>query len=239
MRGELEAIGLPADLVQIIPSPVTKDSTEALMRACDLVVVTGSQDNVRRAYSSGTPAIGVGAGNVPVMIDETADLDAAAAKIRDSKIFDNSTSCSPRTRWSSWTRSTTKRSPPWNGPGLSVHASGEAAHRRAAVGARQAQPGFDRQGRRRSGARLRPAAGGKRKAVLPRRGGGDRRGAPFSGEKLALVLTVYRAKDFADAKRTVERFSTTRARAIPAASTPPTWPEPGNSPKTSTWCAYW
>ncbi len=49
MRAELEAIGLPADLVQIIPSPVTKDSTEAMMRACDLVVVTGSQDNVRRA----------------------------------------------------------------------------------------------------------------------------------------------------------------------------------------------
>ena len=94
MRAELDAIGLPANLVQIIPAPVTKDSTEAMMRACDLVVVTGSQDNVRRAYSSGTPAIGVGAGNVPVMIDETADLDAAAARIRDSKIFDNSTSCS-------------------------------------------------------------------------------------------------------------------------------------------------
>ncbi len=94
MRAELEAVGLPADLVQILPSPVTKDSTEALMRAADLVVVTGSQDNVRRAYSSGTPAIGVGVGNVPVMIDASADLDDAAAKICASKIFDNSTSCS-------------------------------------------------------------------------------------------------------------------------------------------------
>ncbi len=78
MRQELEAIGLPADLVQILPKPVTKESTEELMRAADLVVVTGSQDNVRRAYSSGTPAIGVGAGNVPVMIDESADLADAA-----------------------------------------------------------------------------------------------------------------------------------------------------------------
>src|SRR5919202_6771529 len=49
MRAELEKIGLPADLVQVLPAPVTKDSTQALMEAVDLVVVTGSQDNVRRA----------------------------------------------------------------------------------------------------------------------------------------------------------------------------------------------
>ncbi len=94
MRAELEAIGLPADLVQMLPQPITKELTEELMRAADLVVVTGSQDNVRRAYSSGTPAIGVGVGNVPVMIDESADLADAAQKICASKIFDNSTSCS-------------------------------------------------------------------------------------------------------------------------------------------------
>ena len=54
--------------------------TQALMQAADLVVATGSQDNVRRAYSSGTPAIGVGTGNVPVIVDETADLVDAAKK---------------------------------------------------------------------------------------------------------------------------------------------------------------
>ena len=58
MRAELEKVGLPEDLVQILPPPVTKDVTDALMKAADLVVVTGSQDNVRRAYMSGTPAIG-------------------------------------------------------------------------------------------------------------------------------------------------------------------------------------
>lgn len=94
MRAELEKIGLPADLVQVLPAPVNKQLTQELMNQCDLVVVTGSQNNVRRAYSSGTPAIGVGAGNVPVIIDETADFDDAAAKICQSKIFDNSTSCS-------------------------------------------------------------------------------------------------------------------------------------------------
>ena len=61
MRAELEKIGLPADLVQVLPQPVNKALTQTLMEAADLVVVTGSQNNVRRAYSSGTPAIGVGA----------------------------------------------------------------------------------------------------------------------------------------------------------------------------------
>ncbi|HEX9703230.1 MAG TPA: aldehyde dehydrogenase family protein, partial [Rhodospirillales bacterium] len=94
MRQELQKIGLPADLVQVLPAPVDKALTQALMEAADLVVVTGSQNNVRRAYSSGTPAIGVGAGNVPVIIDSSADLKDAAEKITKSKIFDNSTSCS-------------------------------------------------------------------------------------------------------------------------------------------------
>ena len=97
MRAELVKAGHPADLVQILPSPISKDMTQALMNQCDLAVVTGSQNNVKRAMQSGTVAIGVGAGNVPVIIDSTADLDDAAEKITASKIFDNSTSCSSRT----------------------------------------------------------------------------------------------------------------------------------------------
>ena len=64
------------------------------MERVDLLVVTGSRSNVRSAYSSGTPAIGVGTGNVSVIVDETADLDAAASRITESKSFDNATSCS-------------------------------------------------------------------------------------------------------------------------------------------------
>ena len=59
-----------------------------------MLVVTGSQSNVRSAYSSGTPALGVGMGNVVTIIDETANLDDAAQKISRSKCFDNATSCS-------------------------------------------------------------------------------------------------------------------------------------------------
>jgi sulfoacetaldehyde dehydrogenase len=94
MRAALVKVGAPADLVQILPHPVSRNLTRLLMEQADLIVATGSQNNVRAAYSSGTPAIGVGAGNVPVIVDSSADLADAAQKICASKTFDNSTSCS-------------------------------------------------------------------------------------------------------------------------------------------------
>ncbi len=94
IHAEFDKAGLEHDLVQMIPAPVSKVKAQRLMETADLLVVTGSQDNVRRAYSSGTPAIGVGAGNVTVIVDETANLADAASKIAASKCFDNATSCS-------------------------------------------------------------------------------------------------------------------------------------------------
>lgn len=94
MQSALKQVGAPECLVQKLPSPVNKLMTGELMQQADLVVVTGSQNNVRAAMTSGTPAIGVGAGNVPSIVDESADLEAAAAKIIASKQFDNATSCS-------------------------------------------------------------------------------------------------------------------------------------------------
>ena len=91
---EFNRIGLDHDLVQIIPNPPSKEKTARLMQGVDMLVVTGSQNNVRSAYSSGTPALGVGMGNVVTIIDETANLDDAAQKISRSKCFDNATSCS-------------------------------------------------------------------------------------------------------------------------------------------------
>ncbi len=90
----LLSLGHPEHLIQKLPTPVSKYDTQELMQLVDLVVVTGSQNNVRAAYSSGTPAIGVGAGNVSSVIDETADIISAAQKITASKTFDNATSCS-------------------------------------------------------------------------------------------------------------------------------------------------
>ena len=91
---QLDQVHAPRDLVQMLPFPITKDSTNELMRLSDLVVATGSQANIRAAYTCGTPAFGVGAGNVLVIIDEHADVAGAANKILQSKTFDNATSCS-------------------------------------------------------------------------------------------------------------------------------------------------
>lgn len=94
MQVELKRVGAPLDLVQHLPSPISKQATQAMMQEVDLVVATGSQNNVRAAYASGTPAIGVGAGNVVSIVDESADINSAAEKIVISKSFDNATSCS-------------------------------------------------------------------------------------------------------------------------------------------------
>ncbi len=94
IHAEFDKVGLDRDLVQMIPAPGSKAKTQALMEGCDKVICTGSQNNVHRAQTCGTPAVAVGAGNVTVIVDDSADLGDAARKIRASKTFDNATSCS-------------------------------------------------------------------------------------------------------------------------------------------------
>ncbi|WP_432407863.1 acylating sulfoacetaldehyde dehydrogenase [Wukongibacter sp. M2B1] len=93
MREALKKYGAPEDLLIAIEEPTMEASGE-LMKQCDLVVATGGSGMVKAAYSSGTPAYGVGAGNAVVVVDETADLKEAANKIMLSKTFDYATSCS-------------------------------------------------------------------------------------------------------------------------------------------------
>jgi sulfoacetaldehyde dehydrogenase len=93
MRQGLKKVGAPQDLIQWIAEPSVELSQE-LMRQVDLVLATGGGAMVKAAYSSGTPAYGVGAGNPVVIVADDADLDDAAAKIKLSKTFDHATSCS-------------------------------------------------------------------------------------------------------------------------------------------------
>lgn len=93
MRAALEKMGAPADLVQGIDIP-SLELTNELMKQCDLILATGGPAMVKSAYSSGTPAYGVGAGNAVITVDETANLDEAAEKIRISKTLDLAASCS-------------------------------------------------------------------------------------------------------------------------------------------------
>ncbi|QBJ96625.1 aldehyde dehydrogenase family protein [Rhodococcus sp. ABRD24] len=88
------AAGAPDGIVQVLEEP-SIPLVEALMadERTDVIVATGGTGVVRAAYSSGNPALGVGPGNVPVLVDATADVRAAARRIVESKAFDNSVLC--------------------------------------------------------------------------------------------------------------------------------------------------
>ena len=93
MRDGLKKVGAPLNLIQTIEEP-SIDFAKELMSKVDLVIATGGSPMVKSAYSSGTPAYGVGAGNAVVIVDETANLREAAENIFKGKTFDNATSCS-------------------------------------------------------------------------------------------------------------------------------------------------
>ena len=206
MRAELQKIGLPADLVQVLPAPVNKQLTQQLMNQSDLVVCTGSQNNVRRAYSSGTPAIGVGAGNVPVIIDSTADLADAANKIMLSKCFDNATSCSSE-------NSVTIVEDVYEDAIQALQAAG--GYRCTAEDKQKIQETLWVDGHLNRHVIAKdpdvfaetcglPEAARSAKFFLVEDGLTVGKDSPFSDEKLSLALTVYRAKDFAAAKAHVQ-----------------------------------
>ena len=199
IHAEFDKLGIDRDLVQMIPGRGSKEKTQRLLEIADLIVVTGSQNNVKRAYTSGTPALAVGAGNVAVIVDETADLAAAAEKIKASKTFDNATSCSSenavvvvdaiyddfvdamaQTGGALITDETKVTSKLWVKGHLNPQAIAQDADKMiAALGLTDEVP-----------------AGTEYLAVETKGIGPDH---PLSGEKLSRVLTVYRAKDFDDA----------------------------------------
>lgn len=203
IHAELDRVGAPRDLVQQLPTPVSKPLSAEMLKQVDLVVATGSQNNVRASYTSGTPAFGVGAGNVSVIVDETADLQAAAEKIKASKTFDNATSCSSENSV------------------IIVDAVYDAmleafakvnAQLLTADEKQRLQDTMWQDGHLNRHVLAKPVAEVCRVAGLER----DRLvqsdfllvsesdvgpDAPFSGEKMSLVLTVYRARDFAHAKQ--------------------------------------
>ena len=203
---EFDKIGLDHDLVQMVPAPGSKIKTQRMLEVTDLVVATGSQDNVRRAYTCGTPAIGVGAGNVTVIVDETADLAAAAAKIAASKTFDNATSCSSENAlvvvdaiYDAFVAALTAEG------GALVQdekritdALWPDGHLNRLVIAQDAEPTLEALG---FGDDV--PAGTKFLAVETTGIGPEHK---LSGEKLSRVVAVYRARDFADAAAIAARI---------------------------------
>ena len=84
--------GAPAGIVGWIDIP-SLDMTNTLMKTADIILATGGPGMVRSAYSSGKPALGVGAGNTPAIIDDTANVTVAVNSIIHSKTFDNGLIC--------------------------------------------------------------------------------------------------------------------------------------------------
>ena len=86
------AAGAPAGIIDWIDAP-SLEMTNMVMKEADIILATGGPGMVRAAYSSGKPAIGVGAGNTPAIIDDTADIVMAVSSIIHSKTFDNGMIC--------------------------------------------------------------------------------------------------------------------------------------------------
>ena len=84
--------GAPEDIIKWIDVP-SLELTSLVMKESDLILATGGPGMVRAAYSSGTPALGVGAGNTPAVIDSSADITLAVNSIIHSKTFDNGMIC--------------------------------------------------------------------------------------------------------------------------------------------------
>jgi len=198
VNAELKRIGAPPDLVQQLPAPVTRELTNELMRQCDLVVVTGSQNNVRAGYSSGKPALGVGTGNVAVIVDQSADCADAARKIMASKIFDNATSCSSENSVIVHDKvyAQTLAALAQEGGALLTPAE-KAALQKALFPGGKLSPAVTAQSVKKICAvagLARAALVGAKCLMVEETGAG--RDFPFSGEKLSPVLTLYRARDF-------------------------------------------
>ncbi|MCX7147331.1 MAG: aldehyde dehydrogenase family protein [Sulfuritalea sp.] len=198
VNAELAKVGAPPDLVQMLPAPITKEATLGLMRQSDLVVATGSQANVCAAYGSGTPAFGVGAGNVAAIIDASANLADAAAAIALSKTFDNATSCSSE-------NSVVILDAVFDAALAALEKAGGVmldAEEKARLQAEMWPHGkLNAQTTAQSTATIAGLAGlvrpeVARAAFLMVREDGTGPGCPFSGEKLAPVMAVYRARDF-------------------------------------------
>lgn len=205
MRQALKKAGYPEDIFQCIPEP-TLDLSAELMKQCDLIVATGGGGMVKSAYSSGTPAYGVGPGNAAVIVDETADIKDAAHKIMQSKTFDNATSCSTE-------NSIIVESSIYDDLLKALQSEGgylvDSEEKEKLKAALWKNGVLNTEIVAGSPGKIAEAAGIKifpetRFFLVEEEGIG--KDYPFSGEKLTVVLTVYRYQGFENALKKVDRI---------------------------------
>ena len=200
MRDALERCGAPADLVIGIETP-SLETTNELMRQCDRILATGGGAMVNAAYSSGTPALGVGVGNACICVDDSADLEEAADKIRTSKTLDLAASCSSDNSVLVFESIYDEFVAKLVHEGGYVVNEDEKAKLQATIwkdGALNvnivAQPAYKIAGM--AGIEM---PEGKQFLIVPETGAGPDH--PFSGEKLSVTMALYKVKDIDEAIR--------------------------------------
>jgi sulfoacetaldehyde dehydrogenase len=212
MRAALKELGVPEDVIQCVEQPSIPLANE-LMSICDLTIATGGPAMVKAAYGSGKPAYGVGAGNATMVIDDTADVAAAARNSAISKTNDHGSGCSAdgnlvidHTIYDAMLAQLQQEG------GYLVNAEEKERLRRAY---------WDDEGRRTADTIARPAAAVAAKAGIPLPEGKtfllveqDRIGKEhlYSTEKLGVVLAVFKADGFDDALDKVRQIFETGGR---------------------------
>ncbi|HSB81032.1 MAG TPA: aldehyde dehydrogenase family protein [Candidatus Methylomirabilis sp.] len=206
LRAALKKQGAPEDLFQCVEKPSIPLAQE-VMAICDLTIATGGQAMVKAAYGSGKPAYGVGAGNATMLIDETADIEAAARNTRISKTHNNGSGCScdgnllvEASIYERFLEQLQKEG--------GYLASEEEKNRLASVM-------WDAEGHRtletiaRSAAKIASLAGfslppDKNFIIVKEESIGKK--YPFSGEKLSPVLAIFKYAGFENALRMIEQI---------------------------------
>ena len=199
LREVMKSKGLPEDLFLYVED-ITMNRSAELMKQCDLVVATGGAPMVKAAYSSGTPAYGVGAGNVVSVIDGTTDLDQVASMICESQLNDLSSGCSTENSVVIFDEVYDRMMEAFQRAGAYVCDIGEKRKLQDVL--------WTAPGKLNSKVIMRPATAiaaaagidmpADRTFILVEETGAGP-DYPFSNEKLSVVIAVYRAKDLEEA----------------------------------------
>ena len=200
VRDAAVAAGAPEGIIDWIAQP-SLELTNELMRSADIILATGGPGMVKAAYSSGKPALGVGAGNTPVVIDDTADVLLAVNSIIHSKTFDNGMICASEqsvtvidTIYDQVKAEFQKRGCYFVKQGAEMEALRAAMFKNGALDHRI--PGM-------AAAKIAELAGievpAKTKILIAEVTSTDPAKEEFSHEKLSPVLAMYHAKDFQEA----------------------------------------
>ncbi len=205
-RKALKRIGAPEDLFQCIANP-TNETTSELMAKCDFAMATGGAALIKVVYKAGKPSQTVGAGNVVSIVDDTADLASAANKIMRSKTANNSTSCSSENAVAIYEPIYDKFMALLQKEGGHLCNTEEREKLRKALWPDGKTINRDIFGRSAAfiaeAAGIKIPAGTKFMMVIGEKIGPEDR---FSGEKLSLVLTVWKWNDFGEMLNRLEKI---------------------------------